>query len=205
MTMTPYARRLKELSEREVKASRLEFEREEEPDRLPVGNFDGRLDPTLRWGGSTPYNFLQQEVAPPAFTPYAESNLIAQAKVLRPRTWSALVSCSFDMGSEWAGSSADEWEVHLTLLIGVGQANIRMEQVFVGSPTAGFTPPGAASRLAPGATLVAFWEAVPAAEIDAQVIFFGTQVGSPSPFTGLVSAVIAPYYPIAQHEPQGRP
>jgi hypothetical protein len=167
-------------------------------DRAPVGDLSAHLDPTLRWGGSTAYTFLQQgPPAPPApgFA-YFQSNLIAQAKVGRPRTWSVLMSCTFDTGSEWAGSHTTNWQVIFQLLVGVGQANIPLQQIFTGNPVDGFTPPGAASKLAPFSTLVAFWEAVPAVEINAQVLINGDQSGSPNAFTGTLGALIAPYYPV---------
>ena len=188
------ARRLLE----ESRAQREQRSEDYSPDRMPVGELSPHLDPTLRWGGSSPYNFLQNEPpAPPApgFL-YLTSNLLAQAKVGRPRTWTVLMQMQFDAGSEWAGSAGSDWLVNFQLLIGAGQVNIALNQYFSGAPATGMTRAGDASPQPPFATLTAFWEAVPAAEINAQVIVSGNQTGSPAPFTGLVSAICSPYYPL---------
>jgi hypothetical protein len=200
--MTPYQRMLlaRRVSERDE--HRQQFDTGDTgTDREPVGRpLTGQLDPTLRWGGSTPYNFLQQgpPLVPPNF-PYFDSNLIAHATVPVPRTWSVLMNAQFDAGSEWAGSHLTAWTMIAELFIGVGQAQISMRQLWTGNPVDGFTGPGPSGGiglLAPFADLVAFWPAVPGAEVNARWHFIGNQSGSPAPFTGLVSAVIAPYYPM---------
>jgi hypothetical protein len=156
----------------------------------------GGWDQSLRWGGTQAYTFQQLGSAPAAGTPYFASNLLAQPKSEKPRTWSGIMQVTFDAFSEWQGSSGEgppDWTIEFRLSVGVGQANIIMSRYFVGSPVMGFTPQGAASPLPPFANVTCEWSAVPAAEINAQVILYGTQVGSPAPFSGQMSALFAPF------------
>jgi hypothetical protein len=156
-----------------------------------------KFDRTMRWGGEQQFEFVQQNPAP-ADNLYFSSQLLARADEPMPRTWSAIMQCSFELFSEFAVSTV--WTVQFSLFIGVGQTNVRMDKFATINPATGAVQvdngtPAVQQAFNQTQTVQVFWPAFPARAINAQLFLYSNQAGSPAFFTGKASALLAPYIP----------
>lgn len=156
---------------------------------------------SLRWGGAQYAEFtLQSGPQPTAPLPTVifQSNLLAQAKAERPRTWSGLMQYSFDLTPDGWGAvgTGVVWIIEFRVYVGVGQAQIQQSDFWQGNPTTGFVRQGAASATPPYApNITSQWPAVPAAELNAQIVISTSSTSADElDLSGTASAAFAPYF-----------